>query len=88
MSTLERMPNIGPAVAAQLRQAGIETPEQLRRVGSRQAWLRIQAFDKSACINRLCGLEGAIQDIRWHSLAPEVKQELKAFYAQHRVSRT
>lgn len=84
MGELSKMPNIGPEVERQLEQAGIHTPEQLRQAGSREAWLRIQAFDPSACINRLCGLEGAIQNIRWHNLDDATKTELKSFYQQHK----
>lgn len=76
---LSDMPNIGPVLEQQLLQAGITTPEQLRQTGSREAWLRIKAFDPSACINRLCALEGAIQNTRWHNLPPATKADLKEF---------
>jgi len=52
----------------QLNTIGINTLEDLVETGSREAWLRIRAIDSSACYNRLCGLEGAIQGIRWHYL--------------------
>lgn len=84
MKTLSQMPNIGPEIQRQLAEAGITTPEQLRAVGSKEAWLRILARDPSACINRLCGLEGAIQNVRWHQLDDETKADLKAFYARHK----
>ena len=85
MDELESLPNIGRMMAQQLRQAGIETPEQLRKAGSREVWLRIQGFDSSACYNRLCALEGAVQGIRWHGLSEEDKRELKDFYREHRL---
>ena len=80
MSKLSDLPNIGKKLEEQLNKVGIETIEQLKEVGSKQAWLDIKAIDASACINRLCALEGAIEGIRWHSLSEEVKMELKAFY--------
>lgn len=79
MEKLSQMPNIGPVVEKQLQEAGINTPEELRRVGSREAWLRILARDPSACINRLCGLEGAVQGIRWHNLDESTKDSLRQF---------
>lgn len=79
------MPNIGKVVEEQLIQAGIETPEQLKEIGSRQAWLDIRSFDPSACYNRLCALEGAIQGIRWHNLSDEDKKDLKEFYNSFKV---
>jgi DNA transformation protein len=80
MSALANMANIGPKLEAQLQQAGINTPEELTSAGSREAWLRIKAFDPSACLMRLCALEGARRDVRWHDLEPGVKEELRAFY--------
>ncbi|AJA46940.1 TfoX domain-containing protein [Clostridium pasteurianum DSM 525 = ATCC 6013] len=80
MGELSKLPNIGNKVEAQLNEVGIETVEQLKKVGSKEAWLSIKAIDSSACINRLCALEGAIRGIRWHSLPSEVKDELKEFY--------
>ncbi|KEZ87090.1 competence protein TfoX [Clostridium sulfidigenes] len=80
MSKLSDLPNIGKKLEEQLNEVGIETIEQLKEVGSKQAWLNIRAIDSSACINRLCALEGAIRGIRWHSLSEEVKRDLKAFY--------
>lgn len=80
MGELEKLPNIGREIERQLNEAGITTFEQLSALGSRQAWLRIKSIDDSACINRLYGLEGAIQGIRWHNLSDEKKSELKEFY--------
>jgi len=80
MGELSKLPNIGENVEEQLNKVGIENFEQLKEIGSKQAWLRIKAIDDSACINRLCALEGAIQGIRWHHLSDEVKADLKGFY--------
>ena len=83
MNELTALPNIGEKLAAQLRESGIETAEELRRVGSREAWVRILSRDPSACIMRLSALEGAIRGIRWHDLDPETKAELKQFYRSY-----
>lgn len=80
MGELSKLPNIGKSVEEQLIAVGIQTVEQLKETGSRQAWLKIRDIDSSACINRLCALEGAIQGIRWHYLSEETKKELKEFY--------
>lgn len=85
MSELSKLPNIGKIIEQQLLQVGIETPEQLRQVGSKQAWLNIQAIDPSACYNRLCGLEGAIEGVRWHFLTDDVKKDLKEFYESFKL---
>ena len=58
MGELSKLPNIGKAVEAQLIQVGIETPEALREIGAKAAWLKIQEIDPSTCIHRLLALEG------------------------------
>lgn len=80
MGKLSKLPNIGAVVEEQLNQVGINTYDQLKEMGSRQAWLKIKAIDDSACINRLYGLEGAVQGIKKSQLSAEVKAELKEFY--------
>lgn len=80
-----KMINIGPVVLEQLKQIGINNLDQLQAVGSCEAWLKIQEFDSSACYNRLCALEGAIQGIRWHDLSVTDKKKLKEFYQKHKI---
>ena len=84
MGALSEMINIGVKLEEQLKQAGIDAPEALKAVGSREAWLRIKAFDPSACIMRLSALEGAIRGVRWHNLDADVKQSLSEFYHIHK----
>ncbi len=80
MGVLSQLPNIGETVEKQLNQVGINTLEQLKECGSKQAWLKIRSIDPSACIHRLYALEGAIQGIRKQQLPEQVKKELKEFY--------
>ncbi len=84
MGELSKLPNIGPKIEQQLVTVGIETLEQLRAVGSREAWLRIQAIDPSACLMRLRALEGAIRGVSDRLLSDEDKAGLKAFYSSHK----
>jgi len=84
MGELTKLPNIAAKLEGQLADVGITTIDELKRIGSREAWLRILARDPSACIMRLSSLEGAIQGIRWQYLDDETKASLKAFYAQHK----
>ena len=80
MGELSKLPNIGKSVEEQLNLVGINTVEDLKIIGSKEAWLKIREIDKSACINRLYALEGAIEGIRWHYLSQGKKLELKEFY--------
>lgn len=84
MGELSKLPNIGTTVEQQLIQVGIDTPEALREIGAKAAWLKIQEIDPSACIHRLMALEGAIQGVRKTMLPDEVKADLKAFYQEHK----
>ena len=85
MGELSKLPNIGKAVEAQLIQVGIETPEALREIGVKAAWLKIQEIDPSACIHRLLALEGAIQGVKKSVLSDAVKTDPKAFYQEHKL---
>lgn len=80
MGELSKLPNIGKVVEEQLNEVGINTVDELIDIGSKEAWLKIKEVDDSACINRLMALEGAIQNIRWHDLSTDDKNNLKEFY--------
>jgi len=86
MGELTTLPNIAGKLEKQLEEAGITTIEELKRVGGREAWLRILVRDPSACMMRLSALEGAIQGVRWHYLDDNTKQSLKEFYKEHKGS--
>jgi DNA transformation protein len=79
MGQLQSLPNIGGKLEQQLSDVGIDSIDELRRVGSREAWLRILSRDPSACLMRLSALEGALRGVRWHALDDATKAELKAF---------
>jgi DNA transformation protein len=79
MQHLADLPNIGKVVEAKLKEVGIETPQQLTELGAEQTFIRLRTIDEGACLSMLCGLEGAIQGIRWHQLPKERKETLKAF---------
>lgn len=62
---------------------GISSADELKKTGTKSAWLKIQEIDESACINRLMALEGAIQGVKKTMLSDEVKADLKKFYQEH-----
>ncbi|MDY0267120.1 MAG: TfoX/Sxy family protein [Methanimicrococcus sp.] len=77
---LEDMPNIGKIAAKKLREAGIQTPDDLCAISSQEALLRLREHDSGVCLSMLCGLKGAICGVRWHNLPDEKKKELKDFH--------
>lgn len=81
MDSLMKLPNIGKTLAQKLRQVEVNSAEDLMALGSENAIIKIASIDnEGACINMLYALEGAIQNIRWHSLSKQRKLELKTFY--------
>ncbi len=81
MDKLSSLPNVGKVLEQNLIAVGIETPEQLRDLGSKEAFMRIRLHaDPGACLHMLYGIEGAVRGVRDTLLDAETKQELKAFY--------
>ena len=85
MGELSKLPNIGKTVEEQLNQVGINSVDELKSTGAKEAWLKIQEIDESACINRLMALEGAIQGVKKTMLPDDVKADLKEFYQRHKM---
>ena len=85
MGELSKLPNIGKEVERQLNKVGIFTYDELKNIGTEQAWLKIQEIDASACIHRLLALEGAIHGVKKTMLPHERKAELKDFYNWHKA---
>ena len=84
MKNLSELPNIGNAVANQLKKVGILDEDDLKSIGAEQAWLKIQQIDKTACINILYALEGAILGIKKTLLPNERKEALREFYNRYK----
>lgn len=84
MAELSKLPNIGKVLEEQLNKVGITTVSELKEIGSKEVWLKIQKIDESACIHRLMALEGAIQSVKKTMLTEEVKVDLKKFYQEHK----
>ena len=84
MGELSKLPNIGTTVEEQLIQVGISSVEELKKMGAKAAWLKIQEIDDSACIHRLMALEGAIEGVKKNMLPDKVKADLKEFYQRNK----
>ena len=78
VTPIERTPNIGPTLAAELRNMGIDSLEALMRVGFWDAWLQLRRADPerhslSACL----ALAGAVAGVRWTHLPPKVRADIR-----------
>jgi DNA transformation protein len=84
MAGLNDLPNLGKVVVAQLERAGIDSPEELRRLGSVNAAVRLTAAGVDVCSSKLAALEGAIRGIRWHAIPAEERASLRAEFEARR----
>lgn len=73
--------NISSVIEEKLVDSGVDTPERLRELGSKEAFVSVREKYPSTCQNVLFALEGAIQGIRWFRLTDEEKEELKTFFS-------
>lgn len=80
MSELSKLPNVGKVLEQLLIKVGITTPEQLREIGTKEAFIRIRTKDPTACIQMLYGVQGAVEGIKDKFLSESTKEDLKKFY--------
>lgn len=80
MAKLSELPNIGEIMEKRLANVGIYDVETLVEMGSKGAFIKLRILEGDTCFCSLCGLEGAIQGIRWHHLNSETKEDLKNFF--------
>ncbi len=81
----KQLRNIGPKLAAKLVDAGIDSPEKLRRIGAKKAFEKMYADgDSYGDFNAayLYAIEGAIRDCDWLDIPEKIKLEYKK-YAQN-----
>ena len=80
MQRLSDLPNIGKTMEKRLATVGINDIETLMKIGSKEAFIKLRLVEGDTCFCSLCGLEGAVQGIRWHYLTSESKEDLKKFF--------
>jgi DNA transformation protein len=74
LSTLQK---IGATSAAWLRAAGVETVDELERLGALEAWRRAKrAYPDWVTLNLLYALEGALLGLPWTEMPADVKRRL------------
>lgn len=76
---LSKLPNIGKTLEKELNDIGIQTAEELKKIGSIESIIRLNV-QGNTCYNKLYALEGAIREVRWHNLPEDIRLDLKARY--------
>ena len=80
---LAAMRNLGEKSAAWLAEVGIKTPEELADVGAVEAYARVKAArPREASLVMLWALYGALNDMHFAAVPPEVKDMLKDMLRQ------
>ncbi len=75
---IECLPNLGSKSAAWLRECGIETVNDLQRIGPVNAWLAVKESQPRASLNLLWALAAGLQNRDWRDLSEAEKRQLKA----------
>ena len=71
------MKNIGSQSAGWLISVGINSSEELYEVGVVNAYLRVkQSYPDKVSPNLLYALQGAVLDLEWNKLPPDIKADL------------
>lgn len=76
-SRIRDLRNLGPASERMLLAAGIDTPDELDRLGSVEAYRRAIAAGGHPSLNFLWSIEAALLDVDWRDLPPDRKSMLR-----------
>lgn len=74
--------NIGPVAAEWLAEVGVNSLEDLQRIGVVTAYALVKRHHAEATLNLLWALEGAANDCDWRDVTVETKQRLKTELAK------
>ncbi|MDO3381946.1 TfoX/Sxy family protein [Gilvimarinus algae] len=77
-SELLQLKNLGMASVNILRAVGINSYQDLQKIGAVGAYLRIKDRDINVSKVMLYALQGALMDVHWNDLPPDLKTQLVA----------
>lgn len=77
-SELLQLKNLGMASVNILRAVGINSYQDLQEIGAVGAYLRIKDRDINVSKVMLYALQGALMDVHWNDLPPDLKTQLVA----------
>ena len=84
--SLTDLPNVGRVLGGNLEAAGVHSPEQLRQLGAKEAFIRIRTtVDSGACLHMLYGLQGAVEGVPDSQLSHATKDDLRNFFRDLQV---
>jgi DNA transformation protein len=75
-NNLIELKNLGSTSVNILHAVGINSYEDLKKAGPVEVYLRIQKRNINVSKVMLYALQGALLDVHWNQLKPELKQQL------------
>jgi DNA transformation protein len=79
---IDNLPNLGPTSAGWLREAGIFTISDLRKLGPAAAYRLVKQAQPQATLNLLWALAAGLEGKDWRALGEEEKQRLRGELAR------
>lgn len=77
VENLSDLKNFGPKSTEWLNAIGVYTKADLRRLGSVTIYRLLKEQGYNVSLNLVYAIEGALMDVHWNKLPPDVKAELK-----------
>ena len=75
---LTALKNIGEVTAGWLESIGIHDSQDLEGIGAVEAYRRVKAaYPERVSLNCLYALQGALLDIHWNTLPPQLREDLR-----------
>lgn len=79
MTDLTTLKNIGKEMERKLHAAGITCADDLKTVGSKEAFIKMKMLFPEMCLVHLYSLEGAVTNQEYNALSETTKADLKKF---------
>lgn len=80
MTPIENAKNIGPVVGSELRECGIKHLEDLIELGLEESFYQlVLKFPERLNLNCIVAMYGAVENMDWREIDPEVKERLKKY---------
>lgn len=79
MSELTSLKNIGKEMERKLKAVDIHSAEELKQLGSEEAFFRLKIRYPEICLVHLYALQGAIDNVEFNQLPQKMKLKLKSF---------
>ncbi len=79
MEELTSMMNIGKELERKLKIIGVNSADDLKRLGSKETFFQLKQRFPKVCLVHLYTLEGAITSTEFNKLSEETKADLKKY---------